>query len=62
MVENKWDQLARRMHMSREFVKRAALFIHYGGKIDPWLDHLLHREIRNVFAIPMYSQQLSNPV
>lgn len=43
--ENFWSSLAERMHMRREYVKRATLLIGYGGSIDPWFDHILRDEL-----------------
>jgi hypothetical protein len=45
---NLWTELARRLHMSREYTKRVALLIFYGGAVDPWLDHLVKAETDQV--------------
>jgi hypothetical protein len=34
---NVWDELAKRLHVNREFVKRTVFLLAYGGSIDPWL-------------------------
>lgn len=40
-----YDKLARRLYVSRDFVKRMTYMIGYGGKVDPWIKHLIETEI-----------------
>jgi hypothetical protein len=40
-----WDALADRTWMSREYTKTCAYVLLYGGRIDPWLDHILSSAI-----------------
>lgn len=40
-----YDKLARRLYVSRDFVKRMTYMIGYGGKVDPWIKHLVETEI-----------------
>ena len=45
---NVWTELARRLHMSREYTKRTTMLLVYGGTVDPWLDYLLTEELGSV--------------
>lgn len=40
-----YDKLARRLYVSREFVKRMSYMIGYGANADPWIKHLIETEI-----------------
>lgn len=43
-----YDKLARRLYVSRDFVKRMTYMIGYGGKVDPWIKHLVETEIESI--------------
>ncbi len=47
-----YDKLAARLYVSREFVKRLTLMIGYGGKVDPWIKHLVETEIEIIMNEP----------
>lgn len=43
-----YDKLAARLYVSREFVKRMTYMIGYGGRVDPWIRHLVNTEIEAI--------------
>lgn len=47
MTGNFYTELARRMHVSRDLVKRLMYVAAYGGSVDPWILHILLTELKN---------------
>lgn len=46
---NIWDELSRRFYgANREYLKRVALMLCYGGSVDPWLDHMVRMELADL--------------
>jgi hypothetical protein len=45
MSESFWDVLAQMVGMSREYTRTCAYVLLYGGRIDPWLDHIMRSAI-----------------
>lgn len=41
-----WDDLAKWLHVSRDFAKREAYCVMYGGELDPWLTYLIKEGIK----------------
>lgn len=43
-----YDEIAARLYVSREYVKRTIYYMAYGGEIDPWVGHLFMIEIMEI--------------
>lgn len=43
-----WDELARRTFLSRGYVKRLAYRLFFGAAVDPWMDHIVRKEIDSI--------------
>lgn len=48
--DNFYTLLAKRLYVSRDFVKQEILMLSYGGVIDPWVQHLMLVEAFNITA------------
>jgi hypothetical protein len=45
-----WDDLARQCYLSRSYLKNTVYRLMYGGKIDPWLDAIVLKEMEKKMA------------
>lgn len=36
-----WDRIAARSGLTRDYARNCSFVLPYGGRIDPWLDHIL---------------------
>lgn len=43
-----WDKLSRRVNMSRQYTKNCVYLLLYASKIDPWLDHIVLYELKEL--------------
>lgn len=43
-----WGKLSRRVNMSRKYTKNCVYLLLYAGKIDPWLDHIVLYELKEL--------------
>lgn len=46
--ETIYEKLARRLYVSKDFVKRTMYMLAYSGVVDPWLKHLVNTEIEAI--------------
>ena len=49
---NFWDELSRRCFgFNRELIKRYVYIRAYGGVNDPWIDHIIAREMEAINGV-----------
>lgn len=52
---NIWDELSRRFYgADREYLKRVAYKLCYGGREDPWLDYMVRKELIDLLKIDRF--------